>query len=530
MENPENIQQALRESERRLSTLMGHLPGMAYRCRNDKDWTMEFVSLGCLALTGYAPADLIGNKTAAYGKLIRPEDRRWVWEYVQRHLVRRMPFQIEYRIHARDGTEKWVWEQGSGVLDDHGDLVALEGFITDVTDRKRAEEARRQMEIQVLHTQKLESLGVLAGGIAHDFNNILAGIMGYADLAMVCLPASEPARAHVAEIEKASRRAADLTRQMLAYSGKGRFVVEPFDLSKVVEDGKKMLEISVSKKATLRYDLACGLPAVRGDASEIAQVLMNLVINASEALDDQGGTITIATGAAACDPQHLDDVVLGKNLGEAIYVRLEVADTGCGMDERTIERIFDPFFTTKFTGRGLGLAAVQGIVRGHQGVIQVSSVQGRGTRFRVLFPATDATPSQPASVAAAPSHAPNTGTVLVVDDDETIRRATGAMFEVAGFSVLTASDGEEAIAAYRDHRDRIVCVYLDLTMPKMDGQETLRELRRIDAGVRVVVASGYSEEEVAGRFAGQGVLGFIQKPQPLDTIIAKLREVLENGA
>ena len=388
------------------------------------------------------------------------------------------------------------------------------GINIDITDRKRAEQEKLEMERRLLHAQKLESLGILAGGIAHDFNNILAGIMGYADLVKVQLPESEPARKDIDIIKKAVERAAHLTRQMLAYSGKGKFIVEPVSLSRVVKDMRAMLEMSISKKATLNCNLASDLPMIEADASQIHQIILNLVINASEALGEESGVIAISTDTIQCS--GTDCAVLGgDDLREGLYVRLEVTDTGCGMDEQTLAKIFDPFFTTKFTGRGLGLAAVHGILRGHKGGIRVTSKPGQGTTFQVLFPAIEspAPVSAGESIPAKPWH--GTGTVLVVDDEEIVRSLAKKMVEIAGFSVLTANDGEEAVRVYREHQNEIACVLLDLTMPKMGGEETFRAIRQISPGVRVILSSGYSEETATGRFCGPGLGGL--HPEALST-------------
>jgi CheY-like chemotaxis protein/nitrogen-specific signal transduction histidine kinase len=395
-----------------------------------------------------------------------------------------------------------------------------------VEDKKAAEAALRERERQLWHAQKLKSLGILAGGIAHDFNNILAGIMGYADLAMVELSISEPARAHIEVVKKAVKRAADLTRQMLAYSGKGKFMVEPIDLTRCVKDLSRMLEVSISKKAVLKHNLIPDLPTIQADASQINQVVMNLIINASEALGEGGGVISISTDAVQCTAQDLAGIGFGQDLAEGPYVRLEVADTGCGMDHQTQAKIFDPFFTTKFTGRGLGLAAVHGIVRGHKGAVRVSSEPGKGTTFQVLFPASDATAplSSGEPVPAKPWR--GTGTVLVVDDEELIRDLASGMIRHFGFSILTASDGGEAIRLYRQHKDEIACVLLDLTMPQMGGDETCRALRRINPDVRVILSSGYNEEGAIERFSGLGLAGFIQKPYEFETMRARLREAV----
>lgn len=379
----------------------------------------------------------------------------------------------------------------------------------------------------MLHAQKLESLGVLAGGIAHDFNNLLMAIMGHTDLALAELSPVSPVRGHLEEVEKASHRAADLCRQMLAYSGKGRFVVESLDLVEVVQEMADMLAMSISKKAILQYRFSPDLPRIEADASQIRQVVMNLVINASEAIGDNPGVISLATGAVDCDRAYLRDIGGGSELPEGRYVFLEVTDTGSGIDKEMQKKIFDPFFTTKFTGRGLGLAAVLGIVRGHRGAIKVYSEMGKGSTFKVLLPATGK-----AAMSVTGPKLPNegwkgTGTVLLADDEEMVRQVGVGMLEFLGFRVLTAQDGQEAVEVFRTHMDEIRCVVLDLTMPRMDGEETFREIRRLHPGARVILTSGYNEQQVTQRFAGEGLAGFIQKPYKLNDFRSTLHQVLQ---
>jgi PAS domain S-box-containing protein len=331
---------------------------------------------------------------------------------------------LDYRIIRPDRSTRWLHVHGHTDLEGQsadGRPRRAAGIVVDITERKGAEQEKLEMQRRLLHAQKLESIGILAGGIAHDFNNILAGIMGYADLALLRLSESEPAREDIEVIKNSVRRAADLTRQMLAYAGKGTSYVEPVSLSQVVDDCKKMLTMSLSKKATVTYDLAPDLPATLADASQVYQVVLNLVMNASDALGEQSGTITISTAAIHCRQVDLADVACGSDLREGLYVRLEVTDTGCGMAPETLGKIFDPFFTTKFTGRGLGLASVQGIVLGHQGAIRVVSQPGKGTRFQVLFPASGATQTlgSAESVATAPRR--GDGAVLIVDDKDAVR-------------------------------------------------------------------------------------------------------------
>ncbi len=410
-------------------------------------------------------------------------------------------------------------------LDD--EIVGRVWSFRDVTVRRRAEEERHRIEAQMRQAQKLESLGVLAGGIAHDFNNLLTAILGNADLALSTLAEDAPARPMLREIEKAARRAAVLCRQMLAYSGQGRFVVRPIDLSRLVDELTGLLESSVSKGTALRIRLAPDLPPVEADVSQMRQVVVNLVVNASEAIGEKSGTIVVTTGIADCRLEDLSNPDLGESLPEGRYAYLEVSDDGCGMDRETIGRIFDPFFSTKFTGRGLGLPAVLGIVRGHRGTIRVDSESGRGTTVRVLLPALAGAEAAPAPREAAPAGAPEpTGVILLVDDEESVRDVGSQMLESAGFRAIVAADGVEALGIARESRGEIACVVLDLTMPRLGGEETLRELRRFAPDLPVILSSGYDIAEATARFAEGDLAGFVQKPYRLASLLAEIRRVL----
>jgi signal transduction histidine kinase/CheY-like chemotaxis protein len=403
-------------------------------------------------------------------------------------------------------------------LENQGKLYLL-GTGIDISERKRAEHERLELEKQILHTQKLESLGVLAGGIAHDFNNILTAIIGNANLALIRLNKESPAVENLHRIEQAAARAADLAKQMLAYSGKGKFVVENINLNTLLEEMLHMLNVSISKKAIMRLNPHQHLPSVDADATQIRQIIMNLVINASEAIGDKSGVIAITTGCMYCDRNYLKNVWLDENLADGHYAYLEIADTGCGMDRETLAKLFDPFFTTKFTGRGLGMAAVLGIVRGHKGAVKVYSEPGKGTTFKILLPAA----GHPAELCNDADHSDEfrgSGTVLLVDDEETIRGVGAEMLKELGFSTITASDGREAVETFRNNSD-ISFVILDLTMPHMDGEQCFRELRQLNPDIRVIMSSGFNEQEVTQKFIGKGLAGFIQKPYKLST----LREV-----
>ncbi|WP_041972794.1 response regulator [Geobacter sp. OR-1] len=421
----------------------------------------------------------------------------------------------EYRVTCKDGTVKTSLIFGIPV----SDKVFV--IFDDITDRKRAEEERLSLERQLLQSQKMESLGVLAGGIAHDFNNILTAIVGNTELALMRLNPESPVLDNLKRIENGAIRATDLAKQMLAYSGKGKFVVEAIDLNRLVEEMGHMLDVSISKKAILRFNLTKPLPSLEADATQIRQVIMNLVINASEAIGDKSGVITVTTGCVSCDRNYLNTAWLNSEIPEGLYVFLEVADTGCGMDRETQAKMFDPFFTTKFTGRGLGMAAVQGIVRGHKGAMNVYSEAGNGSRFKLLFPAGAKTAEQ-IEIEPHKNGFSGEGTILLVDDEETVRAIGTEILNELGFAVVTANDGREAIDLFKANPD-VFCVVLDLTMPHMDGEQTFRELRLIDPNVKVIMSSGYSEYEVTQKFAGKGLSGFVQKPYK----ISSFQEVLE---
>jgi len=398
--------------------------------------------------------------------------------------------------------------------------------VTDINERKWAEDKRLQLERHMQQTQKLESLGVLAGGIAHDFNNLLTIILGNASLALDELPPNSPAHDGLRAIEKTSLRAAELCRQMLAYSGKGRFVIEDILLDDLIGEMISLFKASISKKAILNLNLKESLPSMRGDPSQIRQVVMNLVINASEAIGEQSGVVTISTGIMECTRDYLSEAYLNENLSEGTYIWLEISDTGSGMDYETQQRIFEPFFTTKFTGRGLGLSAVLGIVRGHRGALRVYSEPGQGTTFKVLFPIAQKKRKSVVQPNIKPSEWRGVGTVLLVDDEESVRSLGTRMLERIGFQSLVATDGQEALELYEARSKDIVLVLLDLTMPCMDGEEAFQHLRKINSKVRVVMTSGYTETEIAPRFAGKRLCGFLQKPYTLDTLTKCLRDVL----
>ena len=440
----------------------------------------------------------------------------------------RKPFSVEH-IHFDDlGNEKIVEVIAAPIFNERGDVVQIIESCRDLTDRKKAEEGRLDLERQVQHAQKLESLGVLAGGIAHDFNNILMAILGNADLALHDLSTANPVYTNVKEIEFAARRAADLARQMLAYSGKGKFLIEKISLNEAVEEMTHMLKVSISKKAVIKFHLADNLPMIEADATQIRQIIMNLVTNASDAIDRTSGVISISTGAMDCDSAYLSSTYVDESLPEGQYVFVEVTDTGSGMNEETQEKLFDPFYSTKFTGRGLGLSTVLGIILSHGGAIKVYSELGKGTSIKVLLPACrDSNEISETETGEMREEWTGSGTILLVDDEESILSIGKQMLERIGFDVLTACDGREALSRFREHSDMIDLVILDLTMPHLDGEEAFRELRRIRRNIRVLMSSGYNEQEVTQRFSGKPLAGFLQKPYVFTELRARIQEILE---
>lgn len=391
----------------------------------------------------------------------------------------------------------------------------------DITDRKREERDRLALERQVLHAQKLESLGILAGGFAHDFNNLMTAMMGRLDMAAMDFSDGHKALVHIKIMEDILDRATDLTRQMLAYSGKGRFVVGPTDLSKVAREMATLLSSSLSKKVQLELELPEGLPSIEGDVAQLQQVLLNLVTNASDAIGDHLGRIRITTGMTLLGPEDRAGLrtELMPRLG--LHVFLNVSDTGCGIAPEVMTQIFEPFFSTKGAGRGLGLAALLGILRAHHGALGIDSLPGEGTTFRLFFPSVGI----PSTAKAEPAELQTTLTqglrVLLVDDEEHIRNSTRQLLESMGCQVILACDGVEALEIL-DVEAPFSIVILDLMMPRMDGRQTLAVLKREHPTLPVVLCSGYSEQEILGAWNGV----FLAKPYSREKLKAALLRAL----
>ncbi len=445
--------------------------------------------------------------------LVHADDREHLRKVIEPVFARGGEYEVEYRFHRADGAVRWMLERGQGFVDESGRCHSVSGVGIDITDRK-------QLEERVRHAQKLESLGVLAGGIAHDFNNLLTGILGSASLVIEDLEESSDTWHLQRNVIEASERAAQLTSQMLAYSGKGRFYVEDIDLARVVQDNLRLIHASIAnKKVQLDIKLSSEPCIVEADPAQMQQVVMNLVINATEAIpEDCSGVVRLTTSV-----QFLAAETDGLRPGD--YVVLEVSDTGTGMDAETLSRIFDPFFTTKFTGRGLGLAAVQGIVRSHKGAIRVTSAPGEGTTFKVTLPRSKGAPQETLSESRPVWRASET--ILIVDDEEVVRRTAAAALERFGYRVILAEHGGQALELFEQQPDAYDAILLDMTMPLMNGEEVLPLLRGIRPDIKVIVCSGYSEVEAMQRFSGTEA--FLQKPYSSVHLAEKVRSVV-NGS
>uniref|UniRef100_Q01U21 histidine kinase n=1 Tax=Solibacter usitatus (strain Ellin6076) TaxID=234267 RepID=Q01U21_SOLUE len=455
---------------------------------------------GAERLFGYSKEETIGQHIT----LVVPESRRHEEAGILARIGEGLPVKHFETVRCRkDGRLIHVSLTISPVRETSGRIVGASHIARDITERMELEEQLRQ-------TQKLESLGVLAGGMAHDFNNLLTGVMGNASLIAEELGPESSAAPRLSEIMHASERAAQLVRQMLAYAGKGRFVMQHLDISEQIAGIAPLIRTSITPSVQLEFNLAENLPAVECDASQIQQLIMNLATNAGEAIESHG-TVTITTST--------------HRTGSERQVVIEVKDTGCGMDETTRARIFDPFFTTKFTGRGLGLAAVLGIIRSHNGSISVESTPGRGSTFTVALPATaqDVEPAQP----DPHLELHGAGHVLVVDDEDLVRNMARSALERCGYTVEVAADGLLAVQAVTARPAHFDAVLLDLTMPAMNGDEALKEIHAIRSDIPVILSSGFSETEALRRFQHRGLAGFLQKPYTASVLARKVKQAID---
>ncbi len=524
MSERKKAEKALRESEQSYRNLFNSAKDAIFIM---KDYRIVDCNPVTLIMFGCTRDQIIGKSPYRFSPEFQPDDSksRDLGERRAIEALKDIPQLFEW-LHCKwDKTEfhaEVALNKVSIAGEDH-----LQSIVRDISDRRRAEKERLEFEKGVQRAQKLESLGVLAGGIAHDFNNLLVGILGNADLALESLSPSSPIHSNILQIEKAAIRASDLSTQMLAYSGRGKFNVEILNLNSVVEEMAFLLKTSISKNAILSYNLTEKLPSIKADISQISQIVMNLITNASEAIGEKSGIIRLETGITEFDGSRIQKEYTTQEPLKGRHVFIQVSDTGCGMSKETIASMFDPFFTTKYFGRGLGLAAVIGIVRGHEGTIKVSSEPGKGSTVMIAFPACKDFSDRMTENAKDTGKLIGKGTVLLVDDNETVLFVGRKMLKTLGFSVLTAAGGQEAIELFIEKQKQIVSIVLDLTMPDMDGIETCFRLREIDPAIPVIISSGYSRMDVEEQFCDNKISGFLSKPYRLSNLIDVLGSVAE---
>ena len=515
----------LRESEERYRTVSELCSDFAFAIwiRADRTVQFDWVTAAVSRITGYEAQEI---ESGGWASIVHPEDRASVMEAIDRILLGE-PSSLEFRILTKTGELRWMFLVAGARRREPDGSVLVVGSARNITESKKTEQDRRQLDQHLQEVQRLESLGVLAGGIAHDFNNILTVIRGNSRLAMDDLGNDSPQHERLSRIQAAAEYAQGLTRQMLTYSGDASLSLHPMDLSQLVLEMLDLLRASVAKKGQLDVDLAEALPAIEADETQIRQVLLNLVTNAAEALADTGGCITVRTRVCHVGREELAGAFGTPDPEPGEYVALEVSDTGQGIEESRIARVFEPFFTSRTSGRGLGLAVVLGIARAHRGVIQLESKLGEGTTFRVLVPSSQRAISEPRLAPVPDEPSRGSGTVLVVDDQEAVIEVAEEFLQRAGFEVLTASGGRAAVEALRMHGDEIDVVVLDLVMPEMGGEETFDALRRLRPELPILVVSGYDKEMARERFFGRGIAGFLYKPYEPEELIERVRSAIE---
>ena len=473
--------------------------------------SFTYVSRQAEDITGY-PAENF-YREGFWVSLVHPDDIRGVRATTSSNIIGRDRFALDYRLKTASGELVWIRDVVQVIRDPNGVAQRLRGLMLDNTQRRHAQQDRERMKEKLLQVQKLEGLGVLAGGIAHDFNNLLTGILGNASLIQMELASDHELRSRIDSVVSAANRAADLTRQLLAYSGKGHFVVTTIHLSDHIREIVELLKASVPKKVVLKLDLDDEIPSVDADSAQLQQVIMNLVINGAEAITKRSGKVIVSTGEVKFERETIPPLVGGHSLDPGNYVFLRVEDNGCGIDEKDFTHIFDPFFSTKPAGRGLGMAAVLGIVQGHNGGIAIESTVGKGSIFRVYFPVTTMDLTQDMSVPMGP--VTGGGVVLLIDDEEEVRDAAAAMLEHLGYGVIVATNGSQGLSLFKEFRDELVAVLLDMTMPEMTGEEVFEQLKVLGPDVPVILSSGFDRLDSARRLTAQNQAMFLRKPYSL---------------
>ena len=507
IEERRQAETALLVRKAQLQTIVANAPILVWSI--DAAMKLTLVEGRQLRRLGVRPEEILGQPITDVFATLFPE------------IVAQLPHVIAGEsIVTVDTADGLIIETHFALLKDESDQIqAVIGIGVDIAERKQAEEMMQQ-------AQRLDSLGLLAGGVAHDFNNLLVAMLGQSSLALTRLSPAEPAYKAIEKVMQAAKRAADLTRQLLAYSGRGQFEIKPLSLNLLITENMHLFRVAVSGQIELRTDLAPDLQSIEADAGQIQQVAMNLILNAVQAIGDNPGVVIVKTRNQRVTKTHSRYwQYTGYPLQTGDYVALEVHDTGCGMDKATLSQLFEPFYSTRTDGRGLGLAAVLGIIRGHKGGIHVSSKVGQGTCFCLLFPTSQFPAELAPTAVAAPVFSRPVGRVLIIDDEPHVRKTVADILALEGIPCLVAEHGAEGLALLAQYHEEISLILLDLMMPGMSGEEVFQQIRQFDPEMKIILTSGYHEQEAMRRFAGSHVSSFLQKPYN----VQKLLETIHQG-
>jgi PAS domain S-box-containing protein len=503
--------EAIRQSEEKYRSLFEESKDVVYI--STPEGNLLDINPAGLELFGYSSKEEMLRSDITRDFYVNPNDRT---ELLKTLDTLGSVKDLEVRLRKKNGDEIVCLETSTCVRDTSGRPVAYRGILRDVT-------MQRKLEDEIRQAQKMESVGLLAGGIAHDFNNLLGGILGYTSFLKMKITEDHVFFRPLETIERSAFRAAELTSKLLAFARGGQYDVKPLNLNSIVKETLGILERSIDRAIAIRTNLHERLPTIEGDMSQVQQVLMNLCINARDAMP-RGGTLFIETGEIIID-EEFTRIHIEAQVGR--YVVLSVSDSGFGMDKQTMQRMFDPFFTTKEKGKGtgLGLSMVYGIVKTHGGFIRAYSEPGIGTTFRIYFPASDKSAAE--TLVKQERVTGGTERILVVDDEEDVRGLVKSILESGGYAVSEAGNGEEAVSLYERQGKTIDLVILDMIMPKMGGQETFLKLQQINPSIKVMLSSGYSKDGIAREILQEGALGFLQKPYRADELLKKIRTILD---
>ncbi len=520
-------EEALRESERTLATLISNLPGMVYRCKNDPAGTMMFMSDGCLALTGRTPEDFIRDASVTYRGMILPEDLQMVRELIERAIAERRQYEITYRICTAEGRTAWMWERGRASFDKDGTVQFLEGFVTDITQTRKAEEERQSLSDQLSQAQKMESVGRLAGGIAHDFNNLLTGIIGNVSLALLDLEQTDPMRQVLMDISQAAHSAAVLTRQLLAFSRKEVMLPKIVDLGALIIGMKAMLVRLIGEDIELRTRYPKGLWSVKVDPVQVEQIVVNLAVNARDAMPN-GGTLCVEVSNFPLAQER--SLAHGKQ-PPGDYVLLEIRDNGEGMSDNAKRHLFEPFFTTKERGKGtgLGLPMVYGVIQQNRGAVDISSELGRGTTVKIYLPRSEECEEAAVPVEDFLEAPRGTETIMLVEDDPIVRNLGRRILEKLGYTVVACASGQDAIKTFEKREKPVHLLLTDIVMPGMNGKNLASKLMTESPELKVVYTSGYTDDVITDRGLLPPGTRFIPKPFTSDTLAREVRKALDDG-